>query len=45
MEKTISIIEKLNIDEMNKGKIVKRNGKYYIVMERHLYTFPDKRVF
>ena len=44
MEKTISIIEKLNTYEINKGKIVKRDGKYYIVMERHLHTFPDKRV-
>lgn len=44
MENTRSIIEKLNTYEINKGKIVKRDGKYYIVMERHLHTFPDKRV-
>lgn len=44
MENTRSIIEKLNTYEINKGKIVKRDGKYYIVMERYLHTFPDKRV-
>lgn len=44
MEETISIIKKLNTYEMDKGTIVKRDGKYYIVMERHLHTFPDKRV-
>ena len=44
MENTRSIIEKLNTYEINKGKIVKRDGKYYIVMERYLHTFPDKKV-
>ncbi len=44
MENSISIIKELNIHEINKGKIIKRDRKYYIVMERHLHTFPDKRV-
>lgn len=39
-----SIIKKLNIMATNKGKIIKRDGKYYIVMQNHLHTFPDKEI-
>ena len=40
MENTRSIIEKLNTYEINKGKIVKRDGKYYIVYGKTLAYFP-----
>jgi len=39
-----SVIKRLNVDTLNKGKIIKRDEEYYIVMENHLHTFPDKEI-
>jgi len=44
VKKKKAIIKDLNISEINKGKIIQRNGRYFIVMDKLLHTFPEKEI-
>ena len=44
MKKKKAIIKELNISEINKGKIIQRNGRYFIVMDKLLHTFHKKEL-
>lgn len=39
-----AIIEELNISGINRGKIIQREEKYFIIMDKLLHTFPEKEI-